>query len=318
VDQFQAILNAVLPVFLVIGGGFALRRLDWLAPQADQSLLRLTINLLIPCLIFDSLLGNRAFRSADNVLVPPLVGFGSVAIGVAAAWVVGAWLPKRHPKTRSTFAFCTAMYNYGYVPIPLIMALFDRETLGVLFVHNLGVEIAFWTFGMFLLAGAGVRQSLRRLLNAPLATIVGTLCLNAVLAREQVPQFFLNAAHMLGQCAIPIGMLLIGATMADHIRSIGNRGGIGILGAAAALRLLALPAVFLAVAVLAPLSPQLRRVIAIQAAMPAAVFPIVLVRHYRGDTETALRIVLGTSALSLITIPLWIRIGLKLIGATPF
>ena len=48
--------------------------------------------------------------------------------------------------------------------------------------------------------------------------------------------------------------------------------------------------------------------------MPAAVVPIVMARHYGGDPALALRIVLSTSVVSLVTTPLWIRFGLKFVG----
>ena len=46
------------------------------------------------------------------------------------------------------------------------------------------------------------------------------------------------------------------------------------------------------------------------AAMPAAVFPIIMARHYGGHAPTALRIVIGTTVIGLLTIPLWIKLGL--------
>ena len=48
--------------------------------------------------------------------------------------------------------------------------------------------------------------------------------------------------------------------------------------------------------------------------MPAAVFPIVLARHYAGDPATAVRVVIGTSLLGFLTMPLWLRLGLRLRG----
>ena len=63
-----------------------------------------------------------------------------------------------------------------------------------------------------------------------------------------------------------------------------------------------------------PASVELKRVIVLQAAMPAAVFPIVMSRHYGGHPPTALRVVIGTSLLSLLTIPLWLRLGMKFAG----
>lgn len=197
-DELRTIFEAVLPVFLVVGSGFVLRRVGWLSAQADASLLKVTINVLIPCLAVDSLLGNRAFAEAGNVWLPPLVGLGSVLLGLGVAALAVRWLPESTGSTRRTFAFCVAMYNYGYIPIPLTMSLFDRETVGVLFVHNVGVEMAFWIFGLMLLAGAGLRASSRRLLNVPLATIALTLALNPLLPRAAVPPAVMTAVHMLG------------------------------------------------------------------------------------------------------------------------
>lgn len=313
-SELSTVLNAVVPVFLIVGGGFAMRRLGWLNAAADASLLKLTINVLIPCLIFDSLLGNQALTRAGNIFLPPVVGFLSIVLGLGISRLVSRWISAPREDTRRTFDFCTAMYNYGYIPLPLAMSLFDRETVGVLFVHNLGVEVAFWIFGLMLLAGAGLRQSGRRLLNAPLLTIGATLLLNAVLPREHFPTAVLNAAHLVGQCAIPLGMILIGATVADHVGGFHSAGGARTMALACLLRLGVLPILFVLGARWLPCSLELKRVIVIQAAMPAAVFPIVMVRHYGGDPAAALQVVISTSVLSLITIPLWLHVGLRVAG----
>ena len=75
-----------------------------------------------------------------------------------------------------------------------------------------------------------------------------------------------------------------------------------------------LPVLFLLLAKYLPCSIELKRIIAIQAAMPAAVFSIVIAKHYCGDPATALRVVLGTSLVGLVTIPLWLRFGMKFVG----
>ncbi len=48
--------------------------------------------------------------------------------------------------------------------------------------------------------------------------------------------------------------------------------------------------------------------------MPTAVFPVVLAKLYKGDPATAMRAVLSTAVVSLVTIPLWIKFGMKLVG----
>jgi predicted permease len=86
------------------------------------------------------------------------------------------------------------------------------------------------------------------------------------------------------------------------------------MGVGCLVRLVLLPLGFLVLARYLPCSVELKRVIILQAAMPAAVFPIVMAKHYGGDTATALRVVISTSALSLITTPIWIRLGTKFAG----
>jgi hypothetical protein len=152
VREFLTVLQAVIPVFLVVIGGWLIRRVNWLTGEADASLLRVTVNVLMPCLVFDSILGSRAFAHAGQVLFAVGTGFATVLLGLLAALAVQRLVPARNPATRRTFAFSVAIYNYGYLPLPLAVALFDRETVAVLFVYNVGVEIGFWSFARQLAA----------------------------------------------------------------------------------------------------------------------------------------------------------------------
>lgn len=313
-SEFQTVLAAVLPVFAITGLGFLIRRLNWLTAEADASLLRVLVNVLVPCFFLDSILGNAALRQASNILVPPLVGFGTVALGTWLSFAARKFTGLGTPAGRRTFAFVTGTYNYGYVPLPLALALFNSETAGVLIVHNLGVEIALWTIGLTLLGGLKVRDSWRKLVTPPLITIVVALVLNFMGATPQIPKFALTTFHLIGQCTIPVGILLIGATVADLLPDLQPGKGARVMALSCLLRLGICPVLFLLLAKYAPLSLELKQVILLQAAMPVAVFPIIMARHYGGDTSTALRVVIATSIVSLVTIPLWIRAGMTFLG----
>jgi len=311
VQAFLTVLGAVVPVFLIIVIGWGMRRVDWLTEEADASLLRVLINLLMPCLILDSLLGSKALSDPANVLVPPLVGFGTVSLGLGVAWCVQRLVPARIESTRRTFVYCVAVYNYGFVPLPLALTLFDRETAAVLFVHNIGVELGLWYYGLTYLAGRGAKEGWRRVLNPPVFAILLALLLNATVGREALPKVGLDVVGWLGQCAIPMGLIVIGAIMADHAREFVSRQGGRVMVWACVLRLGVLPVLFLVLARLLPASTELKQVILLQSAMPAAVFPIILARQYGGDPATAVRVVVVTSLGGLITIPLWLQAGLS-------
>lgn len=312
-NQTTTILNAVVPVFGVMGLGALIRRLNWLTEEADKSLMRVCVNVLLPCLILDKSLGNPALSQASNLLLAPLIGYLLVALSVWVAWLAQPLHGLREPAERRTFAVTVGMHNYSYVPLPLALLLFDQKTAGVLFLHIIGVEMALWTLGVMTLSG-GATRDWRKLLNAPLFAIVFAIIINALGWDAQEPQVVSTGIHWLGGCAIPLALILIGAIMADHLGDFHSAHGWRVMAVGVLLRLGLLPLAFLLAAKFLPMTTEHQRVLVLEAAMPAAVFPVVLAKLYKGDPATAMRVVLSTSVVSLVTIPLWIRLGMKFVG----
>lgn len=291
-----------------------MRERKWLTEDADRSLFKVTVNVLMPALIVDSVLHNQALKQVGTVVLAPIVGFISIALGMLIALLFARTAALKDRKAVATFVLCAGLYNYGYVPVPLVRVLFPPDTLGVLFAHNLGVEIALWTLGLMALGASGSGNVWRNMLNAPVLAIFVSLALNFLGADKIIPEFILLTAKLLGQCAVPMGLILIGATMADHLHEFKTGWGWRVILSSCVVRLGVAPMLFVVVARYLPCSVELKRVIVVQAAMPAATFPILLARHYGGEPSTALRVVIGTSIASLVTTPLWIRFGLKFVG----
>lgn len=313
-ETTQLVFSAVLPIFFVIASGALARRVGWLDTNADRSLMTVVVNLLYPALIFSFILGNDALRQPSNLILPPLVGLTTVVGGFGLAMLVARKFKIGNQKDCRTFAFTTGIYNYGYFPVPIIALLFDRETTGVLLVHNLGVEIAMWVLGVgFILSRNDPKSIWRRVFSGPVIAILIAVPLNYFKVDQQLPNSALETIHLLGNCAIPLGLILIGATFADLAGDVKLTSRLNIPITASVLRLGLLPAAFVFIAFILPLSTELKCVIAVQAAMPCGVFPIVLARHFDGSPEVALKVVLGTTLLSFITIPLWIAIGMQLL-----
>ncbi len=299
----------------VIASGYAIRRWNWLTEEADASLMRVVTHLLAPCLIVDTILGNPAMGRLGNVLAAPVLGFVTTALGIAVAWWLRRGLgPAADAPQQRTFALASGLFNYGYIPLPLAQTLFTQATVGVLFVQNIGVELAMWLIGLAVLSGRPWQEGWRQLANPPVFAILGALALNFVVARESIPFAVMQGAHLLGQCAIPLGLILIGAVIADLLPALREHRGWRVVALACAVRLGVLPGVILALAWLLPVTDEVKQVLLLHAAMPAAVFPIVMARHYGGDAGTALRVVLGTSLASVVTMPIWLKLGMHLLG----
>ena len=83
------------------------------------------------------------------------------------------------------------------------------------------------------------------------------------------------------------------------------------------VRFAIMPFAFIAVAALMTDSQELQRVLVVEAAMPAAIFPIVLAKHYGGKPNIAVQVCLATSLISLILTPAWLLLGLNLLKLQP-
>ena len=269
-------------------------------------MLRLGVYVLYPCLIADTILGNSALASFENIGLPAVVGAGTVLLGFAVSALSAGLLKLSRPHPSRTFAFTTGLFNYGFIPIPLVQALFDRATMGVLFTYTLGVEFALWSAGIALLSGTRGAAGWKAALNAPVLSILISLGLNFL--RAPIPRFLQTAIHNLGDCAFPVQLVLTGASLSDIVRRGWRPGLARNVSAGLVVRLAVLPVMMLGVAYLIH-STELQRVAVIQAAMPCAMLPVILARHYDADVDLAGWTVITTTAIGLFTIPLWLRLG---------
>ncbi len=308
------LLQIVLPVFLIIGVGYLMRRARILTAQADESLLGVLVTLFIPCLALDAIVGNEALLRPSHLLLPPLAGFLSVAVGIGIAWLVGRSF-LADPTTRRTFTCIVGLQNYGYIPLPLCQAIFGQEVVGVLFAFNLGAEIAMWSLGVLAMTGGrGSARWWEPLCKPPILSVVVALFLNLCGGSAWIPSSVDVVWHLLGLCAVPVALLLSGALLADYAIPHVLRMGWGVTLVGVGVRMLVLPTFLLLAAFLFTGDVALRQVLIVQAAMPSAIFPIVLTRIHKGDVPTALRIVLVTSAIGLFSIPCVLAWGLRLVA----
>ena len=116
----------------------------------------------------------------------------------------------------------------------------------------------------------------------------------------------------MGGVAIPINLMLFGTLIADmlDLKKIAWK----IVVAGTALRMLILPAMLVLSLTFLPLSDPLKMLILMQALAPSGVMSAVLAKHFGGHPGISVQITIATCAASLITLPLWLNLGLKIVG----
>ncbi|MFL2735828.1 MAG: AEC family transporter [Gammaproteobacteria bacterium] len=296
------------PILMLLMGGFC-RRFGWLRVEADASLSILTIRVLYPCFFFLHLVGYEEDIIPSNFLFLVISGFLSICIGFAVA-LGTARMVSLKKEIASTFSFCSGIFNYGFFAFPVAGAIFGSGIIPKIIIFNLGVEIAIWTVGIFLLNSNKLK--LHKLFNPPVISIILAVLIREIGGKTVVPDFVLDIISLLGNCAIPIGLLLIGGSFFDLLKNFQFSKSYKVELSAIWVRLLVVPALMILYAWIGYIPndiSSLQEILIIQAAMPAGIFAIVIVKTYGADTKTALQAILATMIGSLLTIPFWLFVG---------
>ena len=319
--------QATLAILIVILIGAFMRRVKWLTPAADKPLTDLTMNVLYPAATFMSIRGNENLANPLFALEVVVIGWISIAVGmVVARLYVRFFSPLTGLESDSqkrTFIMCNCLFNYGFLPIPLCSLLFGAKTLGVLFVFNVGTVIGMWTIAVAALSKDAVKESIRQLRAPAMIGVYIALLFNYLPWSNQLPECIETSMTWLNQSMIPLSLLLVGGIMYDEFRpgvetptasnlSVWNS--FKLINSTILIRLVLVPILFILWAKYLTSSVDLQRILIVQAAMPSAIMCIVWSRQFNGDPPTALRCVIVTNLLSILTTLFWIPLGLQFLG----
>lgn len=308
------VVASVLPVYLLIVAGALARKLNVVRQEHDEGIMRVVYTVMLPCYMLDKMLGSEALRSGSAVASAIGLGFGLILGGISIGFVVGKLLGLGKGTGMRTFALSAGTQNFGFTAAPVVEILWSTGALAVLFVHNIGVELAMWSVGVMIMSGErGIRW--KKLLNGPVFAVAVGLSLVALGWDTQVTGAIRKTISMIGVGAFPLGVFITGCTIMDLVGA--ERPRLKIILGACAVKLLLAPMLFLAAAKWLPIATELRQVLVVQAAMPAAMTPIILARIYGGRPAIAVQIVVFTTALSLLTLPWIISFGCQWIGLKP-
>ena len=249
----------------------------------------------------------------DNLVFVIGAGFLCVFVGFLVSWVV-ARLARMDDRIAPSFTYCSGIFNYGYFAFPVAISLFGEQILSKFIVFNLGVEVAIWSVGILFLSSTGFKLS--RLMNPPAISILLALAVKNFGGDAFIPSYLWEIIKMLGACSIPVGLLLIGGNISDLMKGFKFSKGYKIEISSVLVRLVIVPTLMILYVWIGPIPEGmtwLKKVLIVQAAMPAGIFALVVVQIYDGDRTTAMRAIMASILGCLISLPIWLLIGLNLV-----
>lgn len=291
----------ILPNFVLILAGLALaRRFDY-GTQFWQGLEKLVYYVLFPALLFRSLATARFDLSQAGWLIVAAGAF--TAIGFALSLLARPMFGLER-QLHATGSQCGYRFN-TYIGLAVAGSLFGSQGVA-LAALLLGVMIPLANFfAVAVLAAHSQRGFLSELVQHPLvvSSLAGFLWNFAGLP---LPGFADQTLSLLGQTALPAGLLSVGAAM----RIERGQGPVGAHAWWLTVKLAAVPAIAWGLAVALGISGTHAQILMLCAALPTATNAYILAVRMTGDGRAvATQVTVGT-VLSMATIPAWMAVPL--------
>ncbi len=305
-----ALLSVILPVFLVIGAGFAARRAGIVPPDLPDGLMTFAQKFAIPCLLFRAV-SDLAVRDFVNLpLLSTYYGVGLVvfALGVAMA----RWIFRRGWEDAVAIGFACLFANTVLLGLPISERAFGPGSLTAnytivafhaAFCYGVGIT----TMEVLRAGGTLGLAQMGRILRAMFSNgiILGiTAGLIVSVTGLPVPDVVNDAADMLALAALPAALFGLGGILTRYR----PEGDVPTILAVCAVSLIVHPALAWGVAQMAGLPLGDLRAAVLTAAMPPGVNAFLFAAMYARALRVAASSVLVATGASVLTVWIWLLI----------
>ena len=307
-ENIVIVARQVAVLFVLMGAGFAARRMKILGDAAIEGCANLLMMLVTPCLIVDCF--QRPFD-------PQMLGGLGIAFAIASfghfAAIAMACAFVRHgdEDVRRPLALAAVFSNAGFMGIPLEQAILGDEGVFYGIVYVVVFNLFMWSWGLRTMKGAGNgAERLKMVLNpGTLGVAVG---FPIFLFSVQLPFVVAAPLHHIANLNTPLAMIVVGYALAGA--KLGRVAKMAQAYVAVAIRLVAYPLII--IVAMYPFRRHLDRnmmlAMSVAAAAPVAAMVSMFAVKFRRDVETSVAVVSASTLLSILTIPAVVALAMAL------
>ncbi|NWH08568.1 MAG: AEC family transporter [Alphaproteobacteria bacterium] len=299
------IIEALIPVFLVIALGHGLRRIGFPGDAFWPLMEQVTYFVIFPCFLFSTIAGGNLEGYDIGPMTLALIGaVACMALLTYALWPILGLSGRQF----SSFFQTTVRWN-GFVALAAIGSLYGKPGLALAAV-SFGVLVPLANLlCVYVVTRTASGQPValaemgRLLLTNPL--LIG--CAAGIIvngAALPVPASLFDTARLIGTAAVPLGLLAVGASL-DLAAA---RSSVIVISAASAMRLLLMPALMLGACKLFGVEGTAMAVAVICGGTPTATSAYILARQLGGDAPLMANLITATTLGAMLTLPLVISL----------
>ena len=305
-EALVIMLRNVLVFVALALPGFILVKTKTIGGKESGALSKLLTYVGMPFLILSSTL-NVSFSGKFIGSIAIIGVFGvlfTVGLFFLSAFLI---VKKDETKRQGMMRFCMVFSNNGFLGLPLAKAVFGESPIVTyVIILNIITNILMFTLGVYLISGDKNTISLKKaFLNPVLLAFIAGIGLNLLDIKAYVPEVVTFSTHF-SNIVTPISMTILGIKMA------GVKFGALFTGwrmyFVSGMKLVVFPAlgvgILFALKLILKIDENMIIGFFIALAMPTAGLASTFSDQHDGDTENAVVFTLGTTILSVITIPI--------------
>lgn len=315
-DSMQ-IVALIFPIFVIILTGYFFARFELLPENVGDSLIQFVFYVGIPALLFVAI----AQQETKDLLNWPFIAiFGGATAIVFLSIIIGARLFFGTELADATMiAMISVGSNAGIIGLPLLHSLFGHKVVVLAALANI-IVVVFLLAQVIILESATPEDAgkpgakLNHIKNAVLNPIVlSTLAgLAYAISPLSVPKVFVDYLNLLSGSVAPCALFAVG--MSIKPASLIKSGPVILF--ATSIKLIGVALLVLAISWLFELSPLVSTVAVIVAALPTAKSEFVFAKRYHLEEEIVAETVSCTTALSVVTLLVWLLVLSHIFPAT--
>jgi malonate transporter and related proteins len=294
-------LASIIPVFLIILLGVAIRRFGWMPAEFFPSIEKFSYNIAFPAMLFagTARLSFQGSQVGELALATLLPTFAVVALTLGALLL----LPALPGASRSS-VMQGAMRPNTYFGLAVAALFFPAETASLVMlalalclpvVNALSVvALAWWSGSKPNLGTVGKTLAKNPIIQATLAGVVVSM-LGITLPKE-----LMNTLDILGKAATALGLLCVGGGLVFSLE--GTRP--AALTVTSVLKLLVMPLLAAWVCLRLNVSPEAALAACFYCALPTAPNAYIMAKQLGGDARLMASLITLQTLLAVVTVPL--------------
>ncbi len=291
-------INVVLYILVLLLVGLGAKKAGILTSDRVNILNKLAFYVALPSLIFHSL-----YSEALRDIFSPGLAFGfcvTIPVILAIGWLAFSRIDDRAKK--SVMIVQSYHGNIGYMGLPVVfLTLGQAAASKASLLLGIGsmIQISL-TMSVLVYLNSASSKILREVKRIPLNPIILSLIAGLLFSYFSIslPSIFDTVLSWIGEAALPIAMLGVGATL--KLKGLSEK--VSVFGSVVVLKMVAMPLLGWLFLTLLNVDPLGTKTAVLFLAMPTAISTFIYSKELGGDEETASINISITTLVSLLSI----------------